>query len=275
MFIKAALAKFEWEGQPQELPDLFIENLLLHSSSYNFAVVNITGKKDERANGEFWGYYNILEYEPKYSRAAKIQVFTANGQSYATNDFILFNNFGNTATLNSSYIKYYSQIIQQINKALQQHITASELIATVYAASEKEAAELKKLFENFNGVKIVKHDTTLLDGGKKADIVQFEIVPRLKELEDLKHEIEKDLFLRLGINCGTDKTHITNINLEDSEQVLDLVNSYELKLRQDFCKRYNAWKGADVLKVKIHNITKENSIQQSEQSEEGAENVNE
>jgi len=100
-------------------------------------------------------------------------------------------------------------------------------------------------------------------------------VPRLKELEDLKHEIEKDLFLRLGINYGTDKTHITNINLEDSEQVLDLVNSYELKLRQDFCKRYNAWKGADVLKVKIHNITKENSIQQSEQSEEGAENVNE
>ncbi|NMA75584.1 MAG: hypothetical protein GX963_15850, partial [Bacteroidales bacterium] len=146
MFIKAALAKFEWEGQPQELPDLFIENLLLHSSSYNFAVVNIKGMKDERANGEFWGYYNILEYEPKYNRAAKIQVFTANGQGYATNDFVLFNNFKNTATLNSSYINYYSQIIRQINKALQQHITGSELIATIYAASEKEAAELKKLF---------------------------------------------------------------------------------------------------------------------------------
>ena len=43
--------------------------------------------------------------------------------------------------------------------------------------------------------------------------MQFEIIPRLKELEDLKHEIEKDLFLRLGIAYGTDKTHITNINL--------------------------------------------------------------
>lgn len=272
MFIKCALAKFEWEGQPQELPDIFIENLLLHSTSYNFAVVNVEGMEDKRANGELWTYYNILEYEPKYRRASKIQVFNAAGQGYATNNFVMFNDFGNTATLNSSYINYYSQIIRQINKALQQHITASELIATVYAASEKEAAELKKLFENFNGVKVVKHDTTMLDGGKKADIVQFEIEPRLKELEDLKHDIEKDLFLRLGINNGTDKTHITNINLEDSEQVLDLINSYELKLRQDFCKRYNAWKGDGNLSVKIHNINKNNSIQNSE---EGGQNANE
>ena len=105
MFIKCALAKFEWEGQPDELPDLFIENLLLHSSSYNFAVVNIKGMKDERANGEFWGYYNILEYKPKYHCAAKIQVFNANGNGFTTDDFILFNNFKNTATLNSTYIK--------------------------------------------------------------------------------------------------------------------------------------------------------------------------
>ena len=272
MFIKCALAKFEWGGQPEELPDLFIENLLLHSSSYNFAVVNIKGMKDERANGEFWGYYNILEYEPKYRRAAKIQVFTANGQGYATNDFVLFNSFKNTATLNSSYINYYSQIIQQINTALQQHIIASQLIATIYAASAKEKAEIEKLFENFNGVKVVKHDTTMLDGGKKADIVQFEIVPRLKELEDLKHDIEKDLFLRLGIAYGTDKTHITDLNIADSEQALDLINSYELKLRKDFCKRYNAWKDNGNLSVKIHNINKDNSIQNSE---EGAENVNE
>ena len=265
MFIKCALAKFEWEGQPQELPCLFIENLLLHSTSYNFAVVNVEGMTDKRANGEFWGYYNILEYEPKYRCAAKIQVFNGNGNGFTTDNFVLFNNFKNTATLNSSYINYYSQIIRQINTALQQHITASQLIATVYAASEKEATELKKLFENFNGVKVVKHDTQMLDGGKKADIVQFEIVPRLKELEDLKHDIEKDLFLRLGINNGTDKTHITNINLEDSEQVIDLINAYELKLRQDFCKRYNAWKGNGNLSVKIHNINKDNSIQNSEE----------
>ena len=270
MFIKCALAKFEWSGQPDELPDLFIENLLLHSSSYNFAVCNFTGSRDKNANGEFWGYYSILEYEPKYKRAKKIQVSNGMGETFATTDFVLFNNYKNTATLNSSYINYYSQMIKQINTAINQHITASQLVATIYTANEKETAEVKKLFENFTGVKVVQYNNKF-EGGKKADIVQFEIEPRLKELEDLKHDIERDCFLRLGIDMGTDKTHITDTNLKDSEQPIALINSYELKLREDFCKRYNAWKGAEVLSVKIHNINKDNSIQHSG---EGAENEN-
>ena len=165
-------------------------------------------------------------------------------------------------------------MIRQINQALQQHITASQLVATIYASSAKEALTLKKMFENFYGVKIVEHSTTMLDGGKKADIVQFDIEPRLKELEDLKHELEKDLFLRLGIDNGIDKTHITNINLEDSEQVIDLINNYELKLRKEFCKKYNKWKGSNVLDVKIHSITDDNTIH-SNNSKEVENNVNE
>ena len=56
---------------------------------------------------------------------------------------------------------------------------------------KKKPTELKKLFENFNGVKVVKHDTQMLDGGKKADIVQFEIVPRLKGIRGLKTRYRK------------------------------------------------------------------------------------
>ena len=55
MFIKSVLAKFEWSGQPEELPDLFIENLLLHNTDYNFAIVNFKSRdpKNIAANGEF------------------------------------------------------------------------------------------------------------------------------------------------------------------------------------------------------------------------------
>lgn len=263
MFIKCALSKFEWEGLPDDLTDVFVENLLLNSSENNFAVVEWKGAKDKTANGEFWGYYKVLAWEAKYRRPTQIFLTNGNGDSYTTTNFVLFNNFKNTATLNSHYINYYSQMIAQINRALNQHIAASELIATIYAASKEEKKELETLFKDFRGVKVVKHDTSMLDGGKKADIVQFEIEPRLAELEDLKHEIEKDLFLRLGIDYGTDKTHITNANLKDSEQPIDLINAYELKLREDFCKRYNKWKGAEILSVKIHAITDANSIQKT------------
>jgi len=265
MFIKCALAKFEWEGLPDDLTDIFVETLLLESSENNFAVVEWKGSKDETANGEFWGYFNVLEWEAKYRRPKKIFLTNGNGGSYTTSDFVLFNNFKNKATLNINYINYYSQMIAQINCALNQHIAASELIATIYAASKEEKAEIEKLFKDFRGVKVVKHDTSMLDGGKKADIVQFEIEPRLKELEELKHEIQNDLFLRLGIDAGVDKTHITDTNLKNSEQPIDLINSYELKLREDFCKRYNKWKGLEVLRVKIHNITADNSIQKGGQ----------
>lgn len=269
MFIKSTLAKFEWKGQPKELPDLFIENLLLHSSTYNFAVTNFksSNKDDNGANGEFWSLFTVLEYEPKYKRPKRIQVVNGMGETFATNDFVLFNNYKNTATLNSSYINYYSQVIKQINKALEQHITASQLIATIYASNGKEAADLKKIFSNFDGVMIVEHSSSMPsydNGGKRANVVQFEIEPRLKELEDLKHEIEKDLFLRLAIDYGTDKTHITNLNLEDSEQVIDLVNAYENKLRQDFCARYNEWKKGANLTCKIHEITRDNTVEKRE-----------
>lgn len=276
MFIKSVLAKFEWSGQPEELPDLFIENLLLHNTDYNFAIVNFKSRdpKNIAANGEFWsGNFTVLEYEPKYKRPKRIQVINGMGETFATDDFILFNNFKNTATLNSSYINYYSQMIKQINAAIEQHITASQLVATIYASNQKEKADLERLFSDFNGVKIYENKSNMPDfsDGKKINIVQFEIEPRLKELEDLKHDIEKDLFLRLAIDYGTDKTHITNLNIEDSEQVIDLINAYENKLRQNFCKRYNKWKEGANLTCKIHEINASNTVEKRE----GEQNDNE
>lgn len=259
MFIKSTLAKFVWQGLPDDLNSIFVEQLLLGSSSYNFAVVNIKGKEDESENGEFWGYYNILEYEPKYRRAKKIQVMLASGGTYTTDDFVLFNNFKNNGTLNSSYISYYSQMIRQINKALSQHITASQLVATIYCSTPKEETEAKKMFENYEGVKILRFSDDALYNGKKADFVQFEIQPRLAELENLKHEIERDLLARLGITSGINKTHLTTADTINNDESTDLLNAFELDLRRDFAKRYNKWRNGS-LSVEIRKITRDNSI---------------
>lgn len=268
MFKKCALAKFEWSGYPDELSDVFIESLILNSSTNNFAVCNFkSAGNDRRADGEFWSYYNVLAYEPKYFIPAEIQVTNGIGESFSTKDFVLFNNFKNNVTINAAYIGYYTQVIKTINKALGQHIVASELIATIYASSEQERADIEKVFKGFDGIRVVKHAASVLENGKSADIVQFEITPRLAELEQLKHDIERDLFLRLGIDAGQDKTHITNVNLKDSEQPIDLINAYELKLREDFCRRYNKWKGGGNLSVRIHNINPTNSIQNDGGSE--------
>ena len=65
------------------------------------------------------------------------------------------------------------------------------------------------MFENYEGVKVLKHNDTAVYSGKRAEFVQFEIQPRLAELENLKHEIEKDLFARLGITSSSNKTHMS------------------------------------------------------------------
>lgn len=267
MFTKCALAKYEWEGQPDDIPETFIEQLILQSNSYNFCVCNFPRQEgNEAAEGEFWGYFSVLEREPKYGKPKTISVTNYAGTTISTSDFVLFNNFKNITTLPIKYISYYSMLIAQINKALHQHIYASQLIATIYAAGKTEADEIRKIFKDFDGIKVIKSDTSLIDGDKKANIVQFELTPRTEELEKLKQELQKDLFLRLGINFGTDKTHVTNANIEDSEEPRDLINSYELKLRKDFCKRYNTWKKNANLRVKIHTITAENSISEGGRS---------
>lgn len=264
MFNKCMLAKFEWEGYPRELSDTFIEGLILNSTTGNFAVCDFTSKgRDDRASGEFWGYFDVMEREPKYGRPTKIFVTNALGETYTATDFVLFDEYKNKTTPNAKYIAYYTSIIKKVNHAIEQHIAASELVANIYAASNNEKIELEKLYKDFCGIKIVKHDTTMLDGGKKFDIVQFDVEPRLAELEQLKHDLENDLFLRIGVANGFDKTHITNANLKDSEQARDLINAYELKRRENFCARYNAWhKGGGALSVKIHSITNQNSIQE-------------
>jgi len=257
MFKKICLAKFEWDGLPDPLNDIFVENLLLKSSDYNFSVVQLPR---ELGGGEYWSLYDVLDRSEPYGIPERIQVMTFKGGAFATSNFTLFNNFRNTTTLNSGYIRYYSSMLAQINRALGQHIAASELIATIYASSDAEKREIEKTFCGFDGVKVVKVKADPMSDAKQSDFVQFDITPRMGELETLKHDIEKDLFLRLGVNYGTDKTHITTLNIKDSEEPLALINAYELKLREDFCKRYNAWKGTDTLKVKIHAITAKNTL---------------
>lgn len=261
MFKKCVLSKFEWSGYPSELNDTFIERLILGSTTSNFAVVNFESQKnDPDANGEFWGYFQVLSKRAKYGRPKTIQVTNAQGETFTTDDFILFDEYKTLPTTDAAYIAYYTDRIKRINHAIDQHIAASELIANIYAASKAEKDELIKLYKGFDGIKVVKHDTTMIDGGKKVDIVQFDIEPRLAELEQLKHDAENDLFLRIGVDNGVDKTHITNANLKDSEQAIDLINAYELKRRENFCRRYNAWKKGANLTVKIHAITDANSI---------------
>ena len=173
MFIKCALAKFEWEGLPDDLTDIFVETLLLESSENNFAVVEWKGDKDETANGEFWGYFNVLEWEAKYRRPKKIFLTNGNGGSYTTSDFVLFNNFKNKATLNINYINYYSQMIAQINRALNQHIAASELIATIYAASKKP--RLKNCSKIFAGSRSLNTTRQCLTAGKKPTLCNLKL----------------------------------------------------------------------------------------------------
>lgn len=259
MFKKALLAKFEWDGLLAPLNSLFVENLIYDSSDRNFVVV-------ERPNGkEFWGMFTVLEREGDYGIPTKIQYTTANGSTRSTDDFVLFSNFKSFVKSDRLIVEAHTQIIVEINKALKQHIRASQLIANIYAKSKTEADELAKLYKDFSGIKVLKRARpNMADMDSGAEIVQFEITPRTEELENLKHEIEKDLFLRLGIYTGVDKTHITDHNVEDCEQVEDLLNAYELKLRQDFCERYNKWREAHNisrrLTVKIHAVTAENSI---------------
>lgn len=260
MFKKALFAKFEWGGLPKPLTDIFVEKLLFNSKTQNFAVVLWN-------NVEFWAHFNVLdEYEKMYGFAQKIQVNSKFGGTYSTDDFVLFDNFESDDIIpDAIYIKGHTAIIRAINEALQQHIAATELIATVYASSAAEAKSLKSLYRNFPGVKIVENANNLLQGEKRYDIVQFNITPRMAELEDLKHNIENDLFLRLGIDTGLDKTHITNSNLKDSEQVIDLINSYELKRREDFCERLTEWRRSHgnntPCTVKIHTIDKSNTVE--------------
>lgn len=286
MFKKSVLAKFEWEDKPEDLTDLFIENLIYEADYNNFAVVDFVA--DEKtdadvkgeANGEFWNTFVAMSHSPKYGIPKRIQVQNHRGMTFSTEEFVLFDNFSSwvngytdNITVNRRYARYYSEFISAINEALRTHVYASQLIATIYASSKEEKQEIEKLFKGFNGVKVIEYKDMLSEDNSK--IIQFDITPRLAELESLKHELEKDAFLRLGIRYGTDKTHITDMNLKDSEEPLDLLNTYELKIREDFCERYNKfWASKGItrnLKVKLHEITKSN---ETEAVEENIENDN-
>lgn len=266
MFKKVYVSKFEWSGLPDGLTSLFVEDLILSSPGENFAVVIFppNPQRPESA-GEWWGRFSKLTFDPKYGRAKSIFCSNYMGDSVVSRDFVLFDNFAEVynspPTPSIFYIKSYSEILQKINKALSQHIDATQLIATMYATTPQEETELKKVFSRYDGIKIVKSDADAIFDGNKIKFVQFEIDAKFSDLEELKRKIQEDLFLRIGINTGIDKTHLTNYNIEDSEEVRDLINAYELKKRENFCDRYNAWgKGEKHLSVRIHHISKNNAI---------------
>lgn len=285
MFKKVYASKFEWSGLPDGLTSLFVEDLILSSPNENFAVVVYPASDKIRPDsvGEFWGKFSKLAWDAKYGRAKRVFVTNYMGDSLETNDFVLFDNFANVykeaPTPSITYIRAYSAIMERINKALIQHIDATKLIANVYASTPQEEKELKAAFSDYKGVIVTKSDADALFDGNKMRLVQFQIDAKFADLEELKRKMQEDCFLRLGVNTGTDKTHLTNYNIQDSEEIRDLINAYELKRREDFCKRYNAWgKGENVLSVKIHTINAENAISGSADSAataEGNEYVNE
>lgn len=273
MFKKVYASKFEWSGLPDGLTSLFVEDLILSSPNENFAVVVYPASDKIRPDsvGEFWGKFSKLAWDAKYGRAKRVFVTNYMGDSLETNDFVLFDNFANVykeaPTPSITYIRAYSAIMERINKALIQHIDATKLIANVYASTPQEEKELKAAFSDYKGVIVTKSDADALFDGNKMRLVQFQIDAKFADLEELKRKMQEDCFLRLGVNTGTDKTHLTNYNIQDSEEIRDLINAYELKRREDFCKRYNAWgKGENVLSVKIHTISTENAISGSADS---------
>lgn len=273
MFKKVYASKFEWNGLPDGLTSLFVEDLILSSPNENFAVVVYPASDKIRPDsvGEFWGKFSKLAWDAKYGRAKRVFVTNYMGDSLETNDFVLFDNFANVykeaPTPSIAYIRAYSAIMERINKALIQHIDATKLIANVYASTQQEEKELKAAFSEYKGVIVTKSDADALFDGNKMRLVQFQIDAKFADLEELKRKMQEDCFLRLGVNTGTDKTHLTNYNIQDSEEIRDLINAYELKRREDFCERYNAWgKGENVLSVKIHTISTENAISGSADS---------
>lgn len=273
MFKKVYASKFEWSGLPDGLTSLFVEDLILSSPNENFAVVVYPASDKIRPDsvGEFWGKFSKLAWDAKYGRAKRVFVTNYMGDSLETNDFVLFDNFANVykeaPTPSITYIRAYSAIMERINKALIQHIDATKLIANVYASTPQEEKELKAAFSDYKGVIVTKSDADALFDGNKMRLVQFQIDAKFADLEELKRKMQEDCFLRLGVNTGTDKTHLTNYNIQDSEEIRDLINAYELKRREDFCERYNAWgKGENVLSVKIHTISTENAISGSADS---------
>ena len=273
MFKKVYASKFEWNGLPDGLTSLFVEDLILSSPNENFAVVVYPASDKIRPDsvGEYWGKFSKLTWDAKYGRAKRVFVTNYMGDSLETNDFVLFDNFANVykeaPTPSIAYIRAYSAIMERINKALIQHIDATKLIANVYASTPQEEKELKAAFSEYKGVIVTKSDADALFDGNKMRLVQFQIDAKFADLEELKRKMQEDCFLRLGVNTGTDKTHLTNYNIQDSEEIRDLINAYELKRRENFCERYNAWgKGENVLSVKIHTINTENAISGSADS---------
>lgn len=271
MFRRAALAKFEWANPPDDLNEVDIESIILRSNG-NFAVTFDGDRHDDE--GEFWREFSTLQFTKKYGVPTKITQTFWRGGTRISSAFCLFRriiNFAIEPTPILSYMKWYSELIKKINHALTQHVTASELIAKISTSSSEEKKELEKLFKGYTGIKIVQRKGSITDtitGG--VEFTQFEITPRLAELEQLKRDLENDCFLRCGVDNGLDKTHITNANLKDSEQAVDLINSYELKIREDFAERYNVFARRPpnkLLTPTIHTISRKNSIRSDTDSD--------
>lgn len=279
MFKKATLAKFDWSGLPEPITDLFVENLIYQSSDRNFAVawVKLAGAESP---SELWSLYDVVTRREKlYGIPTEIQVYAAQGVPITTTDFVLYSNFKSYVNSDAWIVQSHETMLRNINRALAQHVKASELVANFYVNSDAEAKSLEKLYGGFNGIKILKRKK-MLEDLNPVELVQFQITPRTEELHKLKVDIQNDCFLRLGIYTGTDKTHITDHNVEDCEQVEDLLNAYDKKLHDDFCMRYNRWIKAHgindrVLSARLHRVTAQNSITTDETSGGREENIQE
>lgn len=282
MFTKAVKAKFEWQGLPDGLTSIYVEDLIMSRENFAAVVFDRAGIPEE-SRGEWWGDFAVTEFSQKYGTPKNIFCvqYLGTSQIFKRGEYVLFDEFCGRydcpPTMTRTYIKAYSVMLAEINKAIRQHVKAQTLIATVYAQTAEEYNELKKVFEGFDGVKLVKSDSDAAFDGKKVNFVQFNVDARYTELAELKQRMQDDCFLRLGIRTGIDKTHITNYNVEDTEEVCDLINAYELKRREDFCRRYNAWgRGENALSVKIHAVAAQEggNDRNPDDDENGAQSAN-
>lgn len=259
MYKKIILKKFEWENVPPPLNSMAVENLIYNSTTENFAAI----KRED--GSDLWAYFTVLQNFNDYRLPQKIIINTPNGGIYerSAGDFILFNDFSFGITPNYKFVRVYKKLIGMINDALEQHINASQLVANIAVSNGVEQKEYEKIFKDYKGIKITKRKSDMLDTSP-IDFIQFSVNLKFLELEHLKHDLEDDLLLRVGVSNGIDKSHITDTNLRDSEQSRDLINSFDLSLRENFCARWNDWaKPAKPLLVKIHQINYNNAIRES------------
>jgi len=255
MFKKAYLAKLEFV-----LPDIdeLTFSLLLYDNKGSIGVC-----KDDDGKFFYAAYTEILP-EPRYNRPSEVQFRFADGSAIFNRtvgkDCVLFDaHFDLDFDDASESIDLYYKLLRAVNEATASQIDGTKLTATITADTPAQMNEYQKLVDGLP-IQILKTYRNNSDE-RKIEITQFDVVFKGNDLFDLKDKIENNLCKRLGIQDGIDKTHLIHQDILNSEQAIDLFNSFEMKMGKMFCDEFNRiFKPDTPAKVSIHEITKEDTI---------------